>query len=222
MDTTSSPAPEKKSTPQKKTRRPFGGSATLARRRFSNDNKKFEARTGQHINAATAASHTKRAIERGGRTAAERLLGAARQQRDEAEEKSRKIKQELRSQHEEKQKLAKKHQQLCRTTGSPNNPEVEGEEGSIRCLEDELQLERFRITRLERRVAVLQPRVDHLKKANATAKKKVCMCCGLGVVFFSASLSLLYDICTCFFSYSLSLVYIYLLSVFCVRYSCYS
>ena len=118
------------------------------------------------------------------------MLGAARQQRDEAEEKSRKIKQELRSQYEEKQKLAKKHQQLCRTTGSPNNPEVEGEEGSIRCLEDELQLERFRITRLERRVAVLQPRVDHLKKANATAKKKVCMCCGLGVVFVSASLSL--------------------------------
>ena len=128
------------------------------------------------------------------------------------------VKQELRSLQEEKQKLAKKHQQLCRATGFPNNPEVEGEEGSIRCLEDELQLERFRITRLERRVAVLQPKVDHLKKANATANKKVCkccVCCGLGVVFFSASLSLLYDICTCFF-FMLSLLYIYICCLICV------
>ena len=48
MDTTSSPAAEKKSAPQnksapqKKSRRAFGASATLARRRFSNNKAKFE------------------------------------------------------------------------------------------------------------------------------------------------------------------------------------
>ena len=191
----------------KKSRRAFGASATLARRRLSNNKAKFESRTGQHVAAASAASNTERAIESGGRTAAERLLGAARQT-GAALSARRKTK-----------AGEKTPTTLPRETGFPNNPEVEGEEGSIRCLEDELQLERFRITRLERRVAVLQPKVDHLKKANATANKKVCkkccVCCGLGVVFFSASLSLLYDICTCFF-FMLSLLYIYICCLICV------
>ena len=74
MYTTSSPAPEKKcapqnkSAPQKKSRRAFGARATLARRRLSNNKTKFESRTGQNVAAASAASNTERAIERGGRT----------------------------------------------------------------------------------------------------------------------------------------------------------
>ena len=57
MDTTSS-APEKKCAPQnkcappKKSRRAFGASATLARRRLSNNKTKFESRTGQNVAAA--------------------------------------------------------------------------------------------------------------------------------------------------------------------------
>ena len=90
MDTTSSPLPEKKSAPPKKSRRAFGASATRARRRLPNNKAKFESRTGQNVAAASAASNTERAIETGGRAAAERLLGAARQQRDEAIEQQKK------------------------------------------------------------------------------------------------------------------------------------
>ena len=73
MDTTS-PAPEKKcapqnkSAPRKKSRRAFGASATLARRRLSNNKTKFERRTEQNVAAASAVSNTERAIERGRRT----------------------------------------------------------------------------------------------------------------------------------------------------------
>ena len=67
MDTSSSPAPENKSAPQKKMRRAFGASTTLARRRLSNK-RKFESRTGQNVAAASAVSNTECAIERGGRT----------------------------------------------------------------------------------------------------------------------------------------------------------
>ena len=83
-----------KTAPQKKTRRAFGASATLARRRLSNNKAKFESRTGQHVAAASAASNTERAIESGGRTAAERFFGAARQQRDEAIKQQKKTKKE--------------------------------------------------------------------------------------------------------------------------------
>ena len=65
MDTTSSPPPEKESAPPKNSRRAFGASATLARRRLSNK-VKFESRTGQNVAAASAASNTERATERGG------------------------------------------------------------------------------------------------------------------------------------------------------------
>ena len=51
----------------KKTRRAFGASATLAWRRLSNKTK-FESRTGPNVAAASAASNTERATERGGRT----------------------------------------------------------------------------------------------------------------------------------------------------------
>ena len=94
MDTTSFPPPEKKSAPPKKSRRAFGASATLARRRLSNNRAKFESRTGQNVAAASAASNTERAIETGGRAAAERLHGAARQQRDEAIEQQKKAEKE--------------------------------------------------------------------------------------------------------------------------------
>ena len=73
MDTTSSPAPEKKyapqnkSAPRKKSRRAFGASAPC-RRRLSNNKTKFAPRTGQNVAAASAVSNTERAIERGRRT----------------------------------------------------------------------------------------------------------------------------------------------------------
>ena len=94
MDTTSSPPPEKKSARPKKSKRGFGASATLARRRFSNNKAKFESRTGQNVASASAASNTERAIETGWRAAADRLLGAARQQRDEAIEQQKKAEKE--------------------------------------------------------------------------------------------------------------------------------
>ena len=61
---------------------------------ISNKKAKFESRTGQNVAAASAASNTERAIEAGGRAAAERLLGAARQQRYEAIEQQKKAEKE--------------------------------------------------------------------------------------------------------------------------------
>ena len=93
MDTASSPL-EKQSALPKKSRRAFGASATLARRRLYNNKAKFESRTGQNVAAASAASNTESAIKREERAAAERLLGAARQQRDEAIEQQKKAEKE--------------------------------------------------------------------------------------------------------------------------------
>ena len=102
--------PEKKSAPKNQSRRAFRASATLARRRLFNNKPKFESRTGQNVAAASAASNTERAIERGGRAAAERLLRAARQQRDEAIGKQKKAEKEA----AEKTRECKGHVNLVR------------------------------------------------------------------------------------------------------------
>ena len=101
-------SPRKKICSPKKSRRAFGASATLARRRLSNNKAKFESRTGQNVADASAASNTERAIETGGRAAAERLLGAARQQRDGAIELKQQKKAEKEASEKTREREAEK------------------------------------------------------------------------------------------------------------------
>lgn len=117
------------------------------------------------------AEEGRKRAEREERRAADRA--AAKQQA--MEERNRAMKEELRSLKSQKKKLEAVNLQVCRASGIAANPETQPEEGSIRGLEDQLQLEKFRVSRLESRMRYIDAGMKDLKEEVNSEKKKVCL-----------------------------------------------
>ncbi|CAN0184961.1 unnamed protein product [Ectocarpus sp. 4 AP-2014] len=99
---------------------------------------------------------------------------------------NRELSKELQGLRSSQKKLQRENAKNCQAAGMVlhrNETLFEAEEGSTGNLEEEVQLERYRVSRLERRAKDLEPIAEQLKKDLAAEKKKVRSSCWFDFFF---------------------------------------